>query len=140
MSENVCWWHGGPCPEGSRCKANGNFYAPDDDTDMSLHRPNRFGSWAEEAHAKRNPGERWDGIVSDLATEEVRKSGWAWGKAADGREGPIVKSGDRRELEALCRVAGVRMAEPGEIMRQPTMRERLQANRGKLRRYLESAR
>ncbi len=135
-----CWWHGGACPDAAVCKRNGNYYAPQGGLDMSLHRPNRYGSWAEEAHARTNPGVPWDGIVPDLATEKVRESGWKWARAADGREGPVVKNGDKRELDALCGIAGVRMAEPGEILRQPSARDRLAHAGRNLRAYLERAR
>lgn len=138
--KETCWWHSGNCPDEAACKRTGNFYPPSDGFDMGLHRPNRFGSWAEEAHARLNPGVPWDGIVPDLGTEKVRASGWKWARSSDGREGPVVKRGDKRELEALCRVAGVRMAEPGEIQRAPNPRERLAAAGRQLRTYLERAR
>lgn len=106
---------------------------------MSLHRPNRFGSWAEEAHAVRNPGVPWDGIVTDLATPEVRAKWPTWGRRADGSQGPVVKRGDKKELERLAASAGVRVMEPGETLRSPTTRERFAARKTKLSDYLRKA-
>lgn len=134
-----CWWHGEQkCPDKAQCKRSGNFYPPAHDArDVSLHRPNRYGSWAEEAHAARYPGVPWDGIVADLSTPEVRAKWSNWGQARDGRQGPVVKTGDKRELEALCKTAGVRMMEPGEVLKPQTMRDRMQGSKIKLRDYLQ---
>lgn len=131
-----CWFHGQePCPDHARCVKNGNVDPPDGQGDLRLHRPNRYSSWAEEAHARRYPGVPWDGIVPDLATPEVR-AGWSsWGRSADGRQGPVVKRGDKRELETLCKVAGVRMMEPGEILAPQSRKAQLAARGRKLSDY-----
>ena len=135
-----CWWHGADCPDRGRCKRVGNYDPPADDNKiMSLHRPNRYGSLAEEAHCERNPGVPWDGIVADLGTAAVRERWANWGTAADGRQGPVVKNGSMKEPESLAKIAGVRMAEPGEILRQPTARERMKASGRKLSDYLRRA-
>lgn len=132
-----CWFHGkDPCPDRARCVRNGNVDPPERSRFVGLHRPNRFGSWAEEAHARRNPGVAWDGIVADLATPEVRRAWPTWGEK-NGRSGPVVKTGDKKELERLCKVAGVRMMEPGEILPLPkSPKERMAARGRRLSQYV----
>lgn len=131
-----CWFHNDAgCPDHARCVRNGNVDPPHDFI-MSLHRPNRYGSWAEEAHARSFPGVPWDGIVADLSTPEVKAKWPHWGRSRDGREGPVVKTGDRRELQSLCRVAGVRMTEPGEVLKPVSRADRLRASGRRLSDYI----
>lgn len=137
-----CWFHGDDCPEikagkpvccpshGMKCVFRRDpSWTPDfcseEAESVCLHRPNQYGTFAEEAHAKLYPERPWQGVVEDLNRPEVQKVWSRFVTRPDGTGGPVVNGrGEEQELNRrLCEV-GIRRMDPGETLKHRTRAER----------------